>query len=166
MYYDIERVRCAAPCGAIQNPAPARAVLRIPHRPEREKLNRENSAGGATGTAEIRPCTRSAAYLFGNQRNLCGATGGHQQGRRDRQQDGQLVPAPPVSMRTVQSTLAYPRHSRYHFINLEVTTARPTQNRTNSSFRHSSARSSNFFKSHSTLYSCCGDHGRENVHLA
>lgn len=25
MYYDIERVRCAAPCGAIQIPAPTRA---------------------------------------------------------------------------------------------------------------------------------------------
>ena len=78
-------------------------VLRIPHRPEREKLNQKSSAGGATGTAEIRPCTRPAACLFGNQRNLCGATGSHQQGRRDRQQDGQLVPVPPVFIRAAQA---------------------------------------------------------------
>ena len=132
-------------------------VLRIPHKPEREKLNQKSSAGGATGTAEIRPCTRSAACLFGNQRNLCGAAGDHQQGRRDRQQDGQLVPVPPVFIRTARSALVYPCHGHYHFISREVTTARPTQNSTNSNFRHSSARSSNFSKSHSTLYNCgCG----------
>lgn len=130
------------------------------------KLNRKKSAGGTAGAAEIRPCTRSAACLVGNQRNPCGATGGHQRGRRDRQQGGQLVPVPPVSIRAAQSALVYPRHGHYHLISFDVTTARPTQNRTSSSFRHSSAKSSNFFKSHSTLYSCAGDHGRENVHLA
>ena len=126
-------------------------VLCTPHRSEREKLNQKSSAGGAAGAAEIRPCTKSAACSFGNQRNPRGATGSHQQGRRDRQQDGQLVPVPPVSMRTVQSTLAYPCHGHYHLISREVTTARPTQNRTSSNLRHSSASSSNSFKSHSIL---------------
>ena len=91
--------------------APARAGAGIPHRPEREKLNRETALAAPRGTAEIRPVPDRQLVYSVIKRNLCGATGSHQQGRRDRQQDRQLVPVPPVSMRTVQSTLAYPCRS-------------------------------------------------------